>query len=130
MEKFKPKYKLVDYYEVFCNHCLKGDDVRDGDKVCKFCGHWDHTILGIYTLTLPMNKFRGFSGYARTIVPRYRPMGLPGPLWYFTGLDFTQKPNFRNHVSKLLKNFGEQTFEPLPLLTVYRSPMLETLYNG
>jgi hypothetical protein len=86
-------------------------------------------ITMLIVLTLPMNKFRGFSDYARTIVPRYRPMGLPGPIWNFTGLDFTQKPNFCNPISKLLKNFGEQTLESILLLTVYRSPMLRVLYN-
>ena len=50
MEKFKPEFKSVDYYNVRCNHCFEKDDVKDADKVCKFCGSWDNTILGHYTI--------------------------------------------------------------------------------
>jgi hypothetical protein len=71
-----------------------------------------------FLLTLSKKRF---SDYARTVVPRWRPKGLPDPLWDFTGLDFTQKPRFCNFLSKLLKNFDEQTFESILLLAVYGS---------
>ena len=78
-------------------------------------------------------KADSFLGHARTLVPRYvpnAPSERKNMLRYFTGLDFTQKPNFCNHLSKLLKNFGEQTFESILLLAVYSSPVFKILYNN
>lgn len=63
-------------------------------------------------LTLPMTKVGGFSDYAQPIGSRWRLKVLPEPikrLLSFSGLDFTQEPNFCNHQSKLLKNCDRQT---------------------
>jgi len=57
-------------------------------------------------LTLPTTEVGGFSGYALRNRIRLLLKGLPVPI---CGLDFTRKPNFCNHQSKLLKGFGRQT---------------------
>lgn len=58
-------------------------------------------------LTLSMNKARRFTGYARSIDPRCRLKGLPGPVklfLYFSGPGFTPRPHLGNPQPRLLKS--------------------------
>ena len=57
-------------------------------------------------MTLPMNKFKGFSDYAQPIGSRYRLKGLPDPT---IGSDFTQEPDSCNLKPELLKSEGKRT---------------------
>jgi len=79
-------------------------------------------------LTLPSSKEQGFSGYARSILPRYRLTGLPGPkeLKMFSGLDFTPSPELGNHQSKLLRCFGRPA---LSLFYFYRYRSSQLIKN-
>ena len=103
---------------------MKGKKMESGKKTWK-------EILGFSCIfdTLP-TEVGGFSGYAQPNGSRYRLKVLPEPIKKFlclSGLDFTQKPNFCNHQSKLLKSCGRQTLSLFHFFRLTPTHMLKRI---